>query len=115
MIMIMMLQLMPNFYLKIKNQESKFLNNRIIEPILDGFINCLKFFTEYQQKRREYILHNEDKFNIHSLSKKYIDSQDPYFIYVSNLLKDLLNLKKDTFNEICNSFRNSGFKKKLNS
>ena len=84
--------------------------------VLDGFINCLKFFTEYQQKRREYILHNEDKFNIHSLSKKYIDSQDPYFIYVSNLLKDLLNLKKDTFNEMeLGKLKDSSDKTEFNS
>jgi len=69
----------------------------IRNTVLEGFIACLKFFTEYQMKRKDLISLNEDKFNIHSLSKKILDSEDSYFIDVSNLLNDLLNSKEYRF------------------
>ena len=80
-----------------KCQDVKSIPRPIRNTVLEGFIACLKFFTEYQMKRKDLISLNEDKFNIHSLSKKILDSEDSYFINVSNLLNDLLNSKEYTF------------------
>jgi len=80
-----------------KCQDVKSIPRQIRLTVLEGFIACLKFFTEYQMKRKDLISLNEDKFNIHSLSKKILDSEDPYFIKVSKLLSDLLNSKEYTF------------------
>ena len=80
-----------------KCQDVKSIPRQIRNTVLEGFIACLKFFTEYQMKRKDLISLNEDKFNIHSLSKKILDSEDFYFIDVSNLLNDLLNSKEYKF------------------
>ena len=69
-----------------KCQDVKSIPRPIRNTVLEGFIACLKFFTEYQMKRKDLISLNEDKFNIHSLSKKILDSEDSYFINVSNFL-----------------------------
>ena len=55
--------------------------------------NLLNFFSENKKMRKDLIAQNKDKFNIHNLNKKSLDSQDSYFINVSTLLMELLNSK----------------------
>ena len=62
-----------------KCQDVKSIPRPIRNTVLEGFIACLKFFTEYQMKRKDLISLNEDKFNIHSLSKKILDRKDSIY------------------------------------
>ena len=71
----------------------------IHQKILEAFIYCLKYFLEYPMKRKDLIAQNEDKFNIHFLSKKSIDTQNPFFIHISNMLSDLIDSNNIKFKE----------------
>ena len=75
------------------------ISEKIHKKVLDAFINCLKYFLEYPMKRKDLIIQNEDKFNIHSLNKKVLDTQNPFFQSISNILKDLLDSGNIKFTE----------------
>ena len=75
-------------YIVSKGKEK--ITEKIHKKVLEAFIYCLKYFLEYKIKRKDLISQNEDKFNIHSLSKRSLDEQDAFFKSVSNILSDLL-------------------------
>ena len=73
----------------IYNKEK--ITEKIHKKVLEAFIYCLKYFLDYKIKRKDLISQNEDKFNIHSLSKRSLDEQDTIFQSVLNLLSDLIS------------------------
>ena len=73
------------------------IHQRIRGKILGAFENMLFFFSENKKMRKDIIAQNLDKFNIHNLSKKVLDPQDPYSIHISKILLKLLNSKTNQF------------------
>ena len=90
---------LSTFLIKYVSKGEEKITEKLHKKILDSFLNCLNFFSEYQRRRKDLILKNEDKFNIHHLNKKALDTQDSYFIAVSNMLSDLLSSNNITFTE----------------
>ena len=92
-----------NNYKKILNENmgNKLYSRKFIHEceLLEAFIYCLKYCLEYPYKRKDLIVQNEDRFNIHFLSKKSIDTQNPFFIHISNMLNDLIDSKNIKFKE----------------
>ena len=82
------------FLIKYVSNGNETIDEKIHTKILEAFIYCLKYCLEYSYKRKDLITQNEDKFNNHFLSKKSIDTQNPFFIHISNLLNDLIDSKK---------------------
>ena len=80
------------------NKEEK-ISEKIHKKVLDAFIYCLKFFTDYKMKRKDLIEQNEDKFNIHYLSNRIIDTQNPFFCSVLSTLNDLITSENIKFTE----------------
>ena len=80
------------------NKEEK-ISEKMHKKVLDAFIYCLKFFMDYKMKRKDLIEQNEDKFNIHCLSNRIIDSQNPFFCSVLNTLNDLITSENIKFSE----------------
>ena len=80
------------------NKEEK-ISEKMHKKVLDAFIYCLKFFMDYKMKRKDLIEQNEDKFNIHCLSNRIIDSQNPFFCSVLNTLNDLITSENIKFTE----------------
>ena len=97
---------------KILNTYSN--NNRDIiiesENLCPGGKRCKNYLIimNLEQKIKEL----NDTVNQLTKIKEYSESNHNFDF---TPMKTMENSKKDTFNEICNSFRNSGFKKKLNS
>ena len=87
------------FLIKYALRGEEKINEKIRKKILDAFIYCLKFFLEYPMKRKDLISQKEDKFNIHFLSKKSLDTQNPYFQSVSNMLSDLIGSQNMKFTD----------------
>ena len=87
------------FLIKYASKCTEPIPEKIRTKVLKGFENLLKFFSEYNIKRKELLLQNRDKFDIHNLSKKSLEPQDPYFVNVFNLLLDLLNSKTYKFSQ----------------
>ena len=87
------------FLIKYVSNGNETIDEKIHTKILEAFIYCLKYCLEYSYKRKDLITQNEDKFNNHFLSKKSIDTQNPFFIHISNLLNDLIDSKKIEFKE----------------
>jgi hypothetical protein len=80
------------------NKDEK-ISEKIHKKVLDAFIYCLKFFTDYKMKRKDLIEQNEDKFNIHYLSNRIIDTQNPFFCSVLSTLNDLITSENIKFTE----------------
>ena len=97
---------------KILNTYSN--NNRDLiiesENLCPGGKRCKNYLIimNLEQKIKEL----NDTVNQLTKIKEYSESNHNFDF---TPMKTMENSKKDTFNEICNSFRNSGFKKKLNS
>ena len=87
------------FLIKYVTNGNGQIDQKIHQKILEAFIYCLKYFLEYPMKRKDLIAQNEDKFNIHFLSKKSIDTQNPFFIHISNMLSDLIDSNNIKFKE----------------
>ena len=87
------------FLIKYVTIGSEKIDEKIREKILEAFIYCLKYFLEYPMKRKDLIAKNEDKFNIHFLSKKTIDTQNQFFISITNMLSDLIDSNNIQFKE----------------
>ena len=81
------------FLVKYASKCPESIPQKIRAQILKGIEDLLNFFSENKRIRKDLIAQNKDKFNIHNLNKKSLDTQDSYFINVSNLLLDLLNSK----------------------
>ena len=83
------------FLIKYVSNGNEQINGKIHGKVLEAFIYCLKYCLEYPYKRKNLIVQNEDRFNIHFLSKKSIDTRNPFFIQISNMLNDLIDSKKN--------------------
>ena len=90
---------MYRFLIKYVSNGNEQIDEKIHAKVLEAFIYCLKYFLEYPYKRKDLIAQNEDRFNIHFLSKKSIDAQNPFFIHMSNMLNDLIDSKNINFKE----------------
>ena len=90
---------LDTFLIKYASKSENTIPDKIRKKILEGYIHLLKYFSDYRIKRKELIAQNNDKFNIHNLSKKSLSPQDPYFITISDLLTDLFNSKHYRFKE----------------
>ena len=84
---------LDTFLVKYASKCPESIPQTIRGKILKGMENLLNFFSENKKMRKDLIAQNKDKFNIHNLNKKSLDSQDSYFINVSTLLMELLNSK----------------------
>ena len=84
-------------YTTSKGEEE--ITEKIHKKVFESFINCLKFCLDYSIKRKVLISKKEDKFNIHNLSKKSLDTQSPFFQSISNMLRDLLDSNNIKFTE----------------
>ena len=84
---------LDTFLVKYASKYPESIPQIIRRKILKGMENLLNFFSENKKMRKDLIAQNKDKFNIHNLNKKSLDSQDSYFINVSTLLMELLNSK----------------------
>lgn len=87
------------FLIKYASRGEEKINEKIRKKILDACIYCLKFFLEYPMKRKDLISKNEDIFNIHFLSKKSLDTQNPYFQSISNMLSELIGSENMKFTD----------------
>ena len=87
------------FLIKYASKTSEPIPEKIRAKILKGFENLLKYFSDYKKKRKDLLIQNRDKYDIHNLSKKSLEPQDPYFKSVFNMLYDLLNSKIYKFNQ----------------
>ena len=90
---------LSTFLIKYAVETKNPIPENLRKKILEGFINLLKFFSDYRAKRKDLIAQKSDKFNIHNLSKKILGSSDPYFNYISKLLNGFLKSKESTFSE----------------
>ena len=84
-------------YIVSKGEEQ--ISEKIHKKVFEAFIYCLKYFLEYKMKRKDLIIQNDDKFNIHYLSKKILDTQNPLFESVYNILKDLISSENIKFTD----------------
>ena len=90
---------LSTFLIKYGSKGEEKITDEIHKKIFEAFIYCLKFFLEYPMKRKDLISKNEDKFNIHNLTKKVLDGNDPYFDQVSKMLSDLITSENVKFTE----------------
>ena len=90
---------LDTFLIRYAAKSAESIPTKIRIKILKGFENLLNFFSENKRMRKDLIAQHKDKFNIHNFSKKQLDPEDSYFIYVSNLLNELLNSKLYQFTQ----------------